>query len=186
MDPFTGSELNQVIVATDSKDYKSLLSKMESIWKKHIPSAPFEYVFVDEEVQKHYKAEITLARIINLFAIMAVIVSCLGVFGLSAFSAEQRTKEIGIRKVLGAGMFRIVTLLSGDFLKLVAVAILIASPLAWWATNKWLQSFAYRTDISWWMFAAGGAISVFVAMITVSFQSIKAAAENPVKSLRRE
>lgn len=182
----TGGSLNNVIVAVNSTNYKTLLGKIQQIWQKHFSGVPFEYVFVDDEVQKNYKAEITLARIINLFAMMAVIVSCLGLFGLSAFAAEQRTKEIGIRKVLGAQVFQITTLLSADFLKLVGIALLIASPIAWWAMNKWLQSFAYRIDISWWMFATGGFISIVIAMITVSFQSIRAALVNPVRSLRSE
>jgi putative ABC transport system permease protein len=185
-DAFTNADLNNVIVATTSKNYEALLGKIAIIWKKHFPSVPFEYVFIDDEVQKQYTAEITLARIINLFAVMAVIVSCLGLFGLSAFSAEQRTKEIGIRKILGAKTMQITTLLSADFLKLVGIAILVASPVAWWAMNRWLESFAYRIDITWWMFAAGGIISILIAMITVSFQAIKAAVENPVKSLRSE
>lgn len=185
-DAFSGGALHNVIVSTNSKDYKTLLTKIESIWKTHVASVPFEYVFLDDEVQEQYKSEITLARIINLFALMAVIVSCLGLFGLSAFAAEQRTKEIGIRKVLGAKIFQITTLLSRDFLKLVAIALLIASPVAWWAMNKWLQEFAYRVDISWWMFAAAGVISIIIAIVTVSFQAIKAAIANPVRSLRSE
>jgi putative ABC transport system permease protein len=185
-DPFTGAELSNVIVATSSKNHKALLAKIEAIWRRHLPSVPFEYVFVDDEVQKQYEAEITVARIINLFAFMAIAVSCLGLFGLSAFTAEQRTKEIGIRKVLGAKIFQITALLSKDFLVLVAIAMLIASPLAWWAMNRWLQAFAYRVDISWWMFAVAAFISILIAMITVSFQAIKAAIANPVKSLRSE
>jgi len=185
-DPYLGSSLHNVILSTNSKDYKSLLAKIESIWRKHVPSVPFEYVFVNDEVQKQYEAEITLARIINLFALMAIVVSSLGLFGLSAFTAEQRRKEIGVRKVLGAKIFQITTLLSKDFLLLVSVAMLIASPVAWWAMNKWLQGFAYRIDISWWMFAVAGLISILIAMITVSFQAIKAAMANPVRSLRSE
>jgi putative ABC transport system permease protein len=185
-DPFMGNQLNNVIVATSSKDYKSLLEKIEVVWRKHVPFVPFEYVFLNDEVQNQYQAELTLGRIINLFALMAVIVSCLGLFGLSAFTAEQRRKEIGVRKVLGAKIFQITTLLSKDFLILVCVAMLIASPVAWWAMNKWLQGFAYRIHVSWWMFAAAGLISVFIAMVTVSFQALKAAVANPVRSLRSE
>jgi len=117
---------------------------------------------------------------------MAILISCLGLFGLAAFSAEQRRKEIGVRKVLGASVFNLTTMLSGDFLKLVAVAILIATPVAWWAMDKWLQAFSYRINISWWMFALAGLVAVLIALITVSFQSIKAAIANPVKSLRTE
>jgi len=117
---------------------------------------------------------------------MAIIISCLGLFGLAAFSAEQRRKEIGVRKVLGASVFNLTTLLSGDFLKLVAIAIVIATPVAWWAMSQWLQAFAYRIDISWWMFAIAGLVAVLIALVTVSFQSVKAAIANPVKSLRSE
>jgi putative ABC transport system permease protein len=180
------SDLNNLIVATNTKDYKKLLGRMGAIWHKLLPSVPFEYSFLDEAVQKQYETEITLSRIINSFTIIAIFISCLGLFGLAAFSAEQRRKEIGIRKVLGANVSGIVQLLSKDFLKLVFIAILISTPIAWWAMNKWLQAFAYKVDLSWWMFAAAGIIAVAIAMITVSFQSIKAAIANPVKSLRSE
>ncbi len=175
-----------VIVSVGSTNYKTLLSKIETVWHNNLPGVPFEYSFLDDEVQKQYSTEITLSRIINLFTIMAIFISCLGLFGLAAFSAEQRKKEIGVRKVLGASVTGIVQLLSKEFLKLVAISILIATPIAWWAMNKWLQSFVYRVTISWWMFALAGAIAVAIALITVSFQSIKAAVSNPVKSLRTE
>ena len=178
--------MSDLTVATESKNYKALLSKIEALWHKDFPSAPFDYKFLDQEVQKQYETEITLSRIINSFTIMAILISCLGLFGLTAFSAEQRKKEIGVRKVLGASVSGIVQLLSKEFLKLVGVSILIATPIAWWAMNKWLQSFVYRITISWWMFALAGLIAVAIALITVSFQSIKAAIANPVKSLRTE
>ena len=178
--------MSNLTVATGSKNYQALLSKIEALWHKDFPSAPFDYKFLDQEVQKQYETEITLSRIINSFTIMAILISCLGLFGLTAFSAEQRKKEIGVRKVLGASVSGIVQLLSKEFLKLVGVSILIATPIAWWAMNKWLQSFVYRITISWWMFALAGLIAVAIALITVSFQSIKAAIANPVKSLRTE
>jgi putative ABC transport system permease protein len=180
------SMFSHLIVATDSKNYQALLQKIKAIWQKDFPAVPFEYTFLDDEVQKQYETEITLSRIINSFTLMAIIISCLGLFGLAAFSAEQRRKEIGVRKVLGASIFNLTTLLSSDFLKLVAIAIVIATPVAWWAMSKWLQSFAYRIDISWWMFAIAGLVAVLIALVTVSFQSIKAAIANPVKSLRSE
>src|SRR6185436_13317641 len=139
-----------------------------------------------QEVQKQYETEITLSKIINSFTIMAILISCLGLFGLAAFSAEQRKKEIGVRKVLGASVPGVVGLLSKDFLKLVGIAILIATPVAWWAMSKWLQGFAYRIEIRWWMFALAGIIAILIALITVSFQAVKAAIANPVKSLRTE
>jgi putative ABC transport system permease protein len=176
----------EVLINTNSTNYKTLLGKIASIWNKHFTGVPFEYKFVDEEVHKQYQAEITLSNIINSFTLMAILISCLGLFGLTAFSAEQRSKEIGIRKVLGASVAGIVQLLSKDFLKLVIVAIAIASPIAGWAMSKWLQSFAYRVNISWWMFTLAGAAAVLIALITISFQAIKAALANPVKSLRRD
>lgn len=159
---------------------------MEAVWHKDIPDAPFEYSFLDSEVQKQYESEMTLSQIINSFTLIAILISCLGLFGLAAFSAEQRSKEIGIRKVLGASVSGIVTLLSKDFLKLVIVAIVIAAPIAWWGMSKWLQAFVYRINISWWMFALAGILAVIIALVTVSFQAIKAALMNPVKSLKTE
>jgi len=179
-------DISHITVSVDSKNYSLLLSKIETIWHKDISGVPFEYTFLDDEVQKQYSAEITLSRIINLFTMMAIFISCLGLFGLVAFSAEQRKKEIGVRKVLGASVPGIVQLLSKEFLKLVSISILIATPVAWWAMSKWLQSFTYRVDLSWWMFALAGLIAIFIALFTVSFQAIKAAVINPVKSLRTE
>ncbi|HSU51917.1 MAG TPA: FtsX-like permease family protein, partial [Segetibacter sp.] len=141
---------------------------------------------LDDEVQKQYETEITLARIINSFTFMAILISCLGLFGLATFSAEQRKKEIGIRKVLGASVSGIVQLLSKDFLKLVVISFVIATPIAWWAMSKWLQAFVYRIDVSWWMLALAGLMAVAIALVTVSSQAIKAAISNPVKNLRTE
>jgi putative ABC transport system permease protein len=180
------SDLNTIVVSADSKNFKNLLAKMETIWHKDIPDAPFEYSFLDSEVQKQYDNEITLSQIINTFTLIAIVISCLGLFGLAAFSAEQRSKEIGIRKVLGASVSGIVGLLSKDFLKLVMVAIVIATPIAWWGMSKWLQAFVYRINISWWMFALAGLLAIIIALATVSFQAVKAALMNPVKSLKTE
>jgi putative ABC transport system permease protein len=175
-----------VIVHTNTANYKTLLSKIESVWHKDVPGVPFEYLFMDEEVQKQYESDISLSRIINSFTLIAIIISGLGLFGLAAFSAEQRSKEIGIRKVLGASVPGIVGLLSKDFVKLIVIAMVISIPISWWTMNKWLQEFAYRVTITWWMFALAGLIAVFIALFTVSFQSIKAAVVNPVKSLKSE
>jgi len=163
-----------------------VLSKMESAWKKNLPATPFEYVFLDEAVQKQYETEITLGNIINSFTLMAIIISSLGLFGLASFSAEQRSKEIGIRKVLGASVSGIVRLLSKDFLRLIAVSFVIATPIAWWAMHRWLQGFAYPVSVKWWMFALSGIIALLIAMVTVSFQSIRAAVANPTRSLKTE
>ncbi len=175
-----------IMVNADSKDYQVLLSKIEAIWKKDFPAVPFDYAFLDSQVQQQYQTEITLSRIINSFTGVAILISCLGLFGLAAFSAEQRNKEIAVRKVLGASVPGLVQLLSNDFIKLVAISFVIATPVAWWAMNKWLQSFVYRIDLSWWIFALAGLLALLIAIFTVSFRAIKAAIANPVKSLRTE
>jgi putative ABC transport system permease protein len=179
-------DMPYVVVATNTTDYQTLLGRMGAIWNKDFPGTPFEYNFLDAQVQKQYESEITFGRIINSFTLVAILISCLGLFGLAAFSAEQRIKEIGIRKVLGAGVPGIVRLLSRDFLRLVLVSIVIATPIAWWVMDKWLQSFVYRVPLSWWMFALAGLLAVLIALFTVSFQAIKAAVANPVKSLRAD
>ncbi|WCT14706.1 ABC transporter permease [Mucilaginibacter jinjuensis] len=177
---------NSMVVATNSKNYKALLSQISAVWHKNLPLVPFEYSFLDSEVQKQYETEIVLSQIINSFTLIAILISCLGLFGLAAFSAEQRRKEIGVRKVLGSSVSGIVKLLSVDFVKLVVISFIIATPIAWYGMNKWLQAFAYRVTLSWWMFALAGMMALFIALFTVSFQAIKAALLNPVKSLRSE
>ena len=177
---------NYMLVHTRGADMKALLSSIGAGWHRLNPNEPFEYNFLDEEFQKNYQAEDRLAGIVGYFTMIAILICCLGFFGLAAFSAEQRVKEIGVRKVLGASVSGIVGLLSKDFLKLVFVAIVIASPLAWYIMNKWLQDFAYRVDISWWVFVVAGIGAVLIAFITIGFQAIRAATVNPVKSLRTE
>ncbi|MBD2702343.1 ABC transporter permease [Spirosoma sp. BT702] len=162
------------------------LAQLKTLYDATRPAAPFDYYFLDEAYDKLYAKEERLARLFNGFTALTLLVACLGLLGLMTFSIEVRTKEIGIRKVLGASVGSIVTLLSKDFLKLVVLAILIASPIAWWAMNNWLQTFAYKIDISWWVFALAGGLVVAIALLTVSFQSVKAALMNPVKSLRSE
>ena len=180
-------DLSSMVVSTSSIDYKSLLASIGAIWKKDLPSVPFQYAFLDEEVQNQYENEIIISQIINSFTLIAILISCLGLFGLAAFSAEQRKKEIGIRKVLGSSVSGIVGLLSKDFLILVGIAFVFATPFAGFVMNHWfLQSFAYRIPLSWWMFALAGVLAVVVALITVSSQAIKAALMNPVKSLKTE
>src|SRR5450432_1844069 len=178
--------LDRMTVSVSSNNYKSILGKMEAIWKKDLPGVPFEYVFLDEQVQQQYESETTLGNIINSFTLMAILISALGLFGLASFSAEQRSKEIGIRKVLGASVPGIVQLLSKDFLKLVLLSFVIATPIAWWAMNNWLAAFSYSVDLSWWMFALAGLIAGLIALFTVSSQAIKAAVVNPAKSLKSE
>lgn len=179
-------ELAQVAADVSTSDYEAFFRKAETLWHDLLPGLPFEYSFLDQDFAKLYESEQTLTRILGAFTLIAILISCLGLFGLSAFTAEQRTKEIGIRKVLGASVTGITGLLAKDFLKLVLVAIVIASPIAWWAVNKWLTDFAYRIDVKWWMFALAGGIAVAVAFLTVSYQSVKAALSDPVKSLRSE
>jgi putative ABC transport system permease protein len=164
----------------------SVTAALEKSWSNLSPGQPFSYRFLDESFARVYDAEQRVGTIAGIFGILSVLVSCLGLFGLAAFTTEQRTKEIGIRKVLGASVAGITGLLAKDFLKLVVVAIVIASPLAYFFMDKWLQDFAYRIDIQWWMFAAAGAVAVAIAFLTVGFQSVKAALANPVKSLRSE
>jgi putative ABC transport system permease protein len=175
-----------IMVSCNSTNYPSLLARMEKIWRRNAPGVPFEFTFLDEEVQRQYETEIVMGNIINCFTLIAVFISCLGLFGLAAFSAEQRSKEIGVRKVLGAGVAGITRLLSVDFLKLVVLAFVIATPVAWWCMYRWLETFAYRITLRWWMFGCAGLAAVLVALATVSFHAIRAAVANPVKSLRAE
>jgi len=170
----TGGKTSQAIAST------------ERLWKKFNPEYPFEYTFVDEAYNRLYQSEERIGQLFNFFSGIAILISCLGLFGLATFTAEQRTKEIGIRKVLGASVTSIVALLSKDFLKLVLIAIVIATPIAWYAMNEWLADFAYKIDISWWVFALAGGLAVGITLLTVSFQSVKAALMNPVESLRSE
>ncbi|AUD00622.1 ABC transporter permease [Spirosoma pollinicola] len=175
-----------LLVKTKPNLVAHTLTDVAGVYKKLDPSTPISYGFVDQDLDKQYQSEQRIGRVILYFAILTILVSCLGLFGLTAFTAEQRTKEIGIRKVLGASVTSIVALLSKDFLRLVLIALVIASPIAWYAMNQWLQSFAYKTDFEWWMPALAGLMAVCIALLTISFQSIKAAIANPVKSLRNE
>ncbi len=175
-----------LLVKMNTADVPQTMRQIEGVFKSALPQSPFEFRFLDDQIDALYRTERRTAKVILVFSILSILISCLGLFGLVAFAAEQRTKEIGIRRVLGASVPAITGLLAGDFLKLVGIAIAIASPLAWWVMNQWLQDFAYRIDIQWWMFAVAGALAVAVAFLTVSFQSVKAALANPVKSLRNE
>ncbi len=163
-----------------------LIKSVESTFKKMSPGMPLNYQFLDESFDEMYQEEQRAGQVALTFSLLAVLIACLGLFGLAAYMAEQRTKEIGVRKVLGASVSNITQLLSKDFVKLVGIASLIAFPLAWWAMNKWLEDFAYRINISWWIFALAGFLALMIALITVSSQAIKAALANPVKSLRAE
>ena len=175
-----------ILVRTKTNNTKETISGLEKLCKTINPKFPFTYQFSDLEFTRLYKSEEIVSKLSNYFAFLAIFISCLGLFGLATFTAAQRTKEIGVRKVLGASVSTIVTMLSGSFVRLVAFAMIIAFPAAWWIMNKWLQNFAYKTDISWWIFVLAGIITIGIALITVSYQSIKAAVANPVKSLRTE
>ena len=175
-----------VIIRTEKGKSKQAIASMEKVFKQFNPGFPFRYYFTDDEIAKNYKAEYTVSKLSRYFAFLAIFISCLGLFGLVTFTAEQKTKEIGIRKVLGASVTGIIRMLSKDFLKLVLIAALIAFPVAWWAMYKWLNDFEYRVDIGWWVFVVAGIAALLIALLTISFQSIKAALANPVKSLRTE
>jgi len=162
------------------------LSKMEAGFKKVIPTLPFDYKFVDEEYGLKFVAEERIGKLATFFAVLAIIISCMGLFGLASYVAEQRTKEIGVRKVLGASVLNLWKLLSKDFITLVIISCFIAIPVAWYFLNGWLQKYEYRTDMAWWIFAGAIGCSLLITLITVSFQAIKAAITNPVKSLRTE
>lgn len=183
---FPGSRGSTLIVKVTGNNLAQTISFLKHRWKQVAPSIPFEYQFMDEEFNQLYDSETRTAQVFNIFAAIAILLACLGLFGLSAYSARQRIKEVGIRKTLGASVGNITLLLSNSFLKLVLIAFIIATPVAWFAMNKWLQNFTFRIHISWWMFALAGISALLIAMITVSFQSIRAAAANPVKSLRTE
>ncbi len=167
-------------------DIRSLVSQVEAKWKSMAPSLPFSYRFLDESFDNMYRAEQRVGRVALAFAVLTIVIACLGLFGLATYMAEQRTKEIGVRKVLGASVSNIVNMLSVDFLKLVVISAVVAVPLGWWVMNMWLRDFAYRMQIGWWIFLAAVAVAVIIALLTVSFQAIKAALANPVKSLRTE
>jgi len=175
-----------MIVKLKTTDVAGLIAVLKTRWNGLGAEEPFTYSFLDDRFNNTYQSEQKIGMILGIFAGLTIFVACLGLFGLAMFTAEQRTKEIGIRKVLGASVAGIVNLLSIDFLKLVLVAVVLATPVAWWAMNKWLMDFAYRIDISWWMFALAAVTALLIALFTVSFQAIKAAIANPVKSLRTE
>ena len=176
----------KIAVKLKSAGISNTISFINDLWNRFSPGYPLDYNFMDETYGKMYASEQKLATLLWLFTIMAIVVGCMGLFALAAFSAEQRTKEIGIRKVLGASVLNIVSLLSKTFIKLVLIASIIAFPIAWWVMNNWLEDFPYRVDISWWVFGIAAVAAVTIALLTVSFHAIKAAVMNPVKSLRSE
>jgi ABC-type antimicrobial peptide transport system permease subunit len=177
---------NMTIHVKPGVDLSQAIEKIGGVIKKDNPGYPFEYKFLDEEFNNLFKSESLIGKLASVFAVLAIFISCLGLFGLAAYTAGRRIKEIGIRKVLGASVSGLVGLLSIDFLQLVALSCIIAFPIAWWAMSKWLQDYQYRIEIHWWVFAISGVLAILIALATVSFQAIKAALINPVKSLRSE
>lgn len=181
-----GDNTGGILVKISTTDIPGILHQLKDRWSAFGLETPFSYSFLDDRFQKTYESEQNAGKLLGIFAGLTIFVACMGLLGLAMFTAQQRTKEIGIRKVLGASVSNIVTLLSKDFIKLVMIAFVIASPLAWFLMNKWLQDFAYRTNISVWIFAAAAGLSILIAFFTISIQSIKSALANPVKSLRTE
>ncbi len=182
----TDSRFNDLSIKIAGNNIPASLASVEKIWKTYLPELPYQYTFLDEKFDKLYQSEQRQGTIFTVFACIAIFIACLGLFGLSAFAITQRVKEIGVRKVLGAKVGSIVALLSKDFLKLVLIAAIIAFPIAWYAMSHWLHDFAYRIHIHWWVFLLAAVLALIIALITVSFQAIKAAVANPVESLRSE
>jgi len=180
------SNTSFVAVRLKPGDYTRSLSQIQAIWKTFMPDNPFEYNFLDQQYDELYKTDQTIGKVFSVFTFLSITVASLGLLGLAMYTAERRTKEIGIRKVLGASVQNVVALLSADLLKLVAIASVIAFPVAWYAMNNWLQDFAYKTEINWWIFALSTGIVIIIALATISFQSVKAALNKPVDSLRSE
>ncbi len=183
---FLGKSTDRLAIKLKAGDFSNTIKGIEEVWHKMAPGQPFSYQFMDESFNSIYKAEQRLGRIFMVFTILSILIACLGLFGLAAFNAQKRTKEIGVRKVLGASVGQITYGLTTDFLKLVGVAIMISLPFGWYIMNKWLEDFSYRISIGWWVLLLAALLAIGIAIVTVSYQAIKAARANPVKSLRTE
>jgi putative ABC transport system permease protein len=175
-----------ISIKLKGQNLTSTIAHIEKTWKKYVADVPFQYTFLDDNFDRLYQSELRQSHIFTIFSCIAILIACLGLFGLSAFAITQRVKEIGIRKVLGASIGSIVTLLSKDFLKLVLIAAVIAFPIAWYAMHNWLEDFAYRINIPWWLFLVAAIAAACIAFATICYQAIKAAVANPVKNLRTE
>ncbi|MEO6302477.1 MAG: FtsX-like permease family protein, partial [Bacteroidia bacterium] len=169
-----------------SNDPAKTIAGVEKIWNSYFPNDPFNYFFLDETYEKQYKTDILFGKVFSIFAFIAILIACSGLLGLSAYNVLQRYKEIGVRKVLGASVKSILLLLSKDFIKLILLSLVIAFPVGWYVMNTWLQDFAYRINIRWWVFVLAGFSALLIAAITIVLQAFKAVIENPVKSLRTE
>jgi putative ABC transport system permease protein len=183
---FAPDQLKYLSIKMEANQIKNSLASLQDIWKKVYPSQPFNYWFLDENFSNQYRTETQFGKTFGLFSILAILISCLGLLGLVAYSIQRRNKEIGIRKVLGATVFGITVLLSKEYIKLIILAIVVATPIAYFLIEKWLQDFAYRIEISWWIFAISGLLAIAIALLSISYQAIKAALMNPVKSLKTE
>ena len=183
---FMGATSGTMAVKLKAGNFSNTLTSIEGIWNKIALGQPFSYRFMDESFNTTYEAEQKLGKIFMVFTFLSILIACLGLFGLAAFNAQKRTKEIGVRKVLGASVAQITFRLTTDFLKMVGIAILISLPVGWYVMNKWLEDFSYRIEIPWWVFALAAFLAIGIAILTVSYQSIKAAIVNPVKSLQTE
>ncbi len=176
----------QASIKLSTTNIATTLQSVKTIWEQTFPDFVYEYKFLDDKIASFYKQESQLSQLYKIFAAIAIFLSCLGLYGLASFMAVQKVKEVGIRKVLGATASSIVYLFSKEFIILISIAFVIASPIAWYFMHQWLQDYVYRINISWWVFAAGGLVAIIIALATISFQAIKAAIANPVKSLRTE
>ena len=175
-----------MLIKANANDMQQTLNHITQKWKIVAPHRPLEYHFLDDDFQKMYEAETRIGKVFSVFSVITILLACLGLFGLSSYVIRQRMKEIGIRKILGASIQQIVYTLSGSFIKLVFISFIITIPLVWYLMDIWLKDFAYRIEIEWWMFGTAGVLAVIIAFITISYQTIKAALMNPVKSLKTE
>jgi putative ABC transport system permease protein len=180
------STSNYLTVRLSTIGISGSVDYIQRLWNKMVPDSPFEYFFYDNFYDQLYKKEATFGKIIFIFSSIAILIACMGLFGLAAFFSEKRTKEIGLRKVNGATITEIITLLNWEFVKWVLFAFIIATPITWFIMHKWLQGFAYKIELSWWIFALAGVIALGIALLTVSWQSWRAATRNPVEALRYE
>ena len=175
-----------MVASVSTNDLPALIADMQGSWEKVNPGEPFDYFFLDDKLQQAYQTDRRMASLIFTFTLLAILISCMGLLGLATFAAESRTKEIGVRKVLGATTTSIVGLMSKEFLWLVILALFIATPIAWYFMDSWLQDFHYHIAMPWWAFGVAGIAALVIAFLTVSFQSVNAALANPVESLRSE
>jgi len=183
---YAPQQMPALYIKTTGDKAPQAIAAAEKEWKTYSADFPFTYNFLDEVYNNMYKSEQRTGTLFNVFALIAIVISCLGLFGLATYTSQVRIKEIGVRKVLGASVPSIIKLLSGDFIKLVLIAIVIATPVSWYLMNKWLQDFAYKTNVGWTVFAFAGIAAIVIALATISFQAVKAAVANPIKSLRTE